>query len=342
MSMQTNGPGSSRHVAGSLIELLGGEIAGEPVAGDDGKTGARLERVTIDGRSYVLKHLHLDDDWLMRATGDLEIRAVTVWRAGWLDRLPPELDAAVVGAAWDDRPGGRGAVLVMHDVADHLVPEGDDELPLEQHHAFVDHMAALHATFWGSTATAELLSLSTRLVFFGPQLGVTERARGGTDPVPTQFVPQGWAHLAERATKTSAILTGLLADPTPLADALGATPQTFVHGDWKAGNLGTHPDGRTILLDWAVPGIAPGALDLAWYVCLNRARLPESKQDTFESYREALERRGIDTRPWWDQQLALSLLAIMLMFGWEKALGDSEELGWWEDRVLVGARSLAL
>src|SRR6056297_1483411 len=218
MSMQTNGPGSSRHVAGSLIELLGGEIAGEPVAGDDGKTGARLERVTIDGRSYVLKHLHLDDDWLMRATGDLEIRAVTVWRAGWLDRLPPELDAAVVGAAWDDRPGGRGAVLVMHDVADHLVPEGDDELPLEQHHAFVDHMAALHATFWGSTATAELLSLSTRLVFFGPQLGVTERARGGTDPVPTQFVPQGWAHLAERATKTSAILTGLLADPTPLAD----------------------------------------------------------------------------------------------------------------------------
>lgn len=342
MSMQTGGTDTPRRIATSLAELLGPEVAGEPVAGDDGKTGARLERVTVDGRSYVLKHLHLDDDWLMRATGDLEIRAVEVWRSGWLDRLPPELDAAVVGAAWDDRPDRRGAVLVMHDVADHLVPEGDDELPLEQHHAFIQHMAGLHATFWGSSATSGLLPLSTRLVFFGPQLGVTERALGGTDPVPTEFVPQGWARLAERAARTSAILTGLLEDPTPLVDGLTATPQTFVHGDWKAGNLGTHPDGRTILLDWAVPGIAPGALDLAWYVCLNRARLPESKENTFELYREALEHRGIDTRPWWGQQLTLSLLAIMLMFGWEKALGDSEELGWWEDRVLAGARRLAL
>ncbi len=340
MITQTHRTDTSHRVAVSLTELLGQPVTGDPLTGGDGKTGARLERVTLDGRRYVLKYLHLDDDWAMRATGDLEIRSVAIWRDGWLDRLPPSIDHAVVGAAWDDRPDGRGAVLVMHDVGEHLVPEGDDELPLDQHRTFIDHMAALHATFWRASATAGLLPLSTRLVFFGPQLGATERARGGDDPVPTEFVPAGWARLAERAPETAAIITGLLADPTPLVDGLTATPQTFVHGDWKAGNLGSHPDGRTILLDWAIPGIAPGCLDLAWYVCLNRARLPESKQDTFARYRAALEGRGIDTGDWWERQLTLSLLGIMLNFGWEKALGDADELAWWEDRVLAGRREL--
>ena len=45
------------------------------------------------------------------------------------------------------------------------------------------------------------------------------------------------------------------------------------------GNLGRHPDGRTILLDWAFPGRAPPATDLAWYVALNVERLPQSKDD---------------------------------------------------------------
>jgi len=340
MSAWSDATDPPHRVAGSVTELLGREVSGDVLTGDDGKTGARLERVTVDGRSYVLKYLHLADDWSMRATGDLEIRAVAVWRDGWLDRLPPGLDPAVVGAAWDDRREGRGAVLVMHDVADHLVPEGDDELPREQHQAFIDHMAGLHATFWGTAGTPGLCPLATRLVLFGPQLGETERARGGTDLVPTQLVPEGWSRLAARAPAAAAVVTELLADPTPLLAGLTATPQTFVHGDWKAGNLGSHPDGRTILLDWAVPGIAPGAIDLAWYVCLNRARLPESKEDTFQRYRDALEHRGIDTTAWWEQQLALSLLAIMLMFGWEKALGDADELAWWEDRVLAGARWL--
>jgi hypothetical protein len=300
-----------------------------------------LERVTVEGRTYVLKHLHRHEDWVMRATGDLGIRPVVVWRDGWLDRLPRELDHAVVGVAWDDRPGDvRGAVLVMDDVAEHLVPEGDGSLPLDQHRRFVTHMARLHATFWDSPPASSLCALGTRLVFFGPSLGLTERERGGTDVVPTQLVPEGWTRFATRAPEAAAIVTALLEDPTPLVDALSATPQTLVHGDWKLGNLGSRPDGRTILLDWAIPGVAPGCLDLAWYLCLNRARLPESKDATAAAYRDALGDQGIDTSRWWDRQLTLSLLATMLLFGWEKALGDGEELAWWEDQVLRGARSL--
>lgn len=40
----------------------------------DGKSGARLERISVDEQRYVLKRLHLTDDWVMRATGDLLIR----------------------------------------------------------------------------------------------------------------------------------------------------------------------------------------------------------------------------------------------------------------------------
>jgi aminoglycoside phosphotransferase (APT) family kinase protein len=338
--MQAGPPRTSRPVAPSLDELLGGEVTGVPLGADDGKTGARLERVTVDRSSYVLKYLHPAEDWLMRATGDVGLRAIAVWRDGWLDQLPPAIDHAVAAAAWDERPEGRGAVLVMRDVADHLVPEGDDGIPLVQHHGFVDHMAQLHATFWGCRDTSGLLPLGTRLTFFGPRLAETELARGGTDVVPTRLVPEGWVRLRQRAPDAAAVVFALLDDPTPLVAAMVDAPQTLVHGDWKAGNLGSHPDGRTILLDWALPGVAPGCTDIAWYVCLNRARLPESKDATLGRYRDALERHGVDTDPWWDRQCALSLLGAFLQFGWEKALGDDDELAWWVRHALDGARRM--
>jgi thiamine kinase-like enzyme len=123
--------------------------------------------------------------------------------------------------------------------------------------------------------------------------------------------------------------------------ALSTTPFTFIAGDWKMGNLGRHPDGRTILLDWAYPGAAPGAWDLAWYLALNRARLPQSKEATIERYRDALERRGVDTSEWFDRQIALSLLGMAACFGWEKAHGDDDELSWWQDRAEHAMRHLS-
>jgi hypothetical protein len=123
--MSADRPVGARHVAGSVSELFGRPVSGEPMEMSDGKTGARLERVTVDGQAYVLKYLHASEDWIMRATDDRDHRAVAVWRDGWLDDLPSGIDHAVVAAAWDERPDGRGAVLVMHDVGEHLVPEGD-------------------------------------------------------------------------------------------------------------------------------------------------------------------------------------------------------------------------
>jgi aminoglycoside phosphotransferase (APT) family kinase protein len=122
--------------------------------------------------------------------------------------------------------------------------------------------------------------------------------------------------------------------------ALGATPLTLVHGDCKLGNMGEHPDGRTVLLDWDRCGAAPATFDLAWYLAVNCERLPESKENAVAAYREALQHVGVATEEWWDRQLALTLLGAALQLAWSK-VADPEELGWWEERVTEGERFIA-
>ncbi len=156
-------------------------------------------------------------------------------------------------------------------------------------------------------------------------------------PAPIAAADAGWRALASRAPVLSALARLIHDRPDLVTGPLAAAPRTFVHGDWKMGNLGTHPDGRTILLDWALPGSGPACWDLCWYLALNRARLPESKQAAIGRFRAALEARGIATLGWWDAQLDLCLIAVMATFGWEKALGDDAELSWWDTAVTAAA-----
>ena len=85
------------------------------------------------------------------------------------------------------------------------------------------------------------------------------------------------------------------ARPGSLVEALDATPQTFVHSNWKLDNLGTDDAGRTVVLDWEQPGRGAPLADLARYLAINRRRLPQSKEASIAAYREALEACGIDT-----------------------------------------------
>ena len=108
---------------------------------------------------------------------------------------------------------------------------------------------------------------------------------------------EGWQRLPEVSPATADVVLPLLSDPTPLVAALARLPHTLVHGDWKAANLGSHQDGRTVLLDFGeAPGEASPLADVSWYLALNAALLPESKDDTLEWYRTALERHGC--APW--------------------------------------------
>ena len=325
-------------MATSLEQLLAGATERRPMVPADTKSGARFEWVSLGGERYLLKYQDNRDDWLMRATGDRGVRFVRLWEHGLLDVVPDVIDHAVVGAALD---GTVGAIL-QRDVTTGLLPT-DEAFPLERHQQFLDHMAALHARFWGWRDDIGLTPLTTRYLVFSPIVSQTEAAIGSGAIVP-RVMGDGWARLAALSPAVASIVLGLLADPTPLVDALNILPHTFVHGDWKAGNLGAHPDGRTILLDWGeVPGEAVPTADLAWYLALNAALLPETKDETIVSYRRALERHGVDTEGWFDVAVDLELLGAMLQFGWEKGLGGpGPELAWWERRVMQGARRLGL
>jgi hypothetical protein len=220
------------------------------------------------------------------------------------------------------------------------VPVEDAPIPKAHHDQFLDHMAALHAAFWGAGPEIDIVSPATRFLELSPHTAAAE-ARLGSDHLVPRLIAQGWPLLDEVAPVAARIVHPLALDPTPLVAALAGTPQTLVHGNFKLDNLGVTPDGRTVLFDWEGSGAGAPTGDLAWYLAINCRRLPVSKEASIATYREALRRHGVDTEPWWDRQLALSLLGGLVQFGWEKAFGGlDEELGWWQDRAVEGARLL--
>ncbi len=321
-----------RRAVTSLDELLA-EVTDRVPLESNGKSGALLESCRIGDRGYVLKHLADDADWSLRAAGVPGGAVVELWRRGILDDLPSCLFQPIIGIGQDPAEPGF-SLLLMEDVGEHLVPDDGAVLPLDQQERFLDHMAALHAAFWETGRDIDVVTPERRYTELSPQMAEVEEALGSTHLVP-QLVAKGWPLLAEVAPAAAAVVVPLVREPGPLVAALATTPQTFVHGNWKLDNLGTAPDGRTVVLDWELPGRGVGLSDLAWFLAINCRRLATSKEDAVAGYRDALERYGVSTDRWWQRQLDLALLGALVQFGWEKALGGyDDELAWWEDRAL--------
>jgi hypothetical protein len=325
-----------------VSDLVSRATAREVVRPFDGKSSSTFERLTIDGAGYFLKRLSPATDWIMRVTGDHVHRPYLVWQAGIMDRVPPCIDHAV--AAMEIEGIGDDAVCstLMRDVGAHLVPEGDAIVSAAQHAAFLTHLAELSVTFWGFQDTiGGLTTMEDRLRFFHPT-GVARELAVVDPPGPIVAADAGWKALPGRSLLLAEVAERVWETPAALTGPLAETPATFLHGDWKMGNLGSHPDGRTILLDWAYPGAGPACWDLCWYLALNRARLPESKEAAIARFRAAFEALGMETDSWFERQLDLCFVAIMVTFGWEKALGDESELRWWEGRVAEALRRQSL
>jgi hypothetical protein len=327
-------------VFASLNDLVGELDTREPFITSDSKSGSRFERVRYRGEPMILKYVSVDDDWIMRGTGDLDCRALRFFSSALIGMVPASIDHTTVAVAPNpSRHGHRGAALLLHDVATMLVPPGATRITLEQHHRFLDHMAELHATFLGWRDDIALMPFAHHYTFLTPAMADLEAAGRGVDPVP-HAVAGGWRALDVAAPSIAGALRDLARDPGPLVQALETTPRALTHGDWKLGNLGEHPDGRTILFDWDRVGSAPVTFDLAWYLAINCKRLPQSKEATIDAYHKSLQRHGVATGAWWDRQLPLTLLGAGLQLGWEKA-SDPDELGWWHDRIIEGIRLIA-
>jgi hypothetical protein len=318
-----------RQAATTLDELLDGVTSRELMKTADSKSSSTFERVTIEGESYVVKHL-TGDDWLARASSDDTARAVGLWEDGVYDAVAPIADSTVVGAA---RLGGDApypAALLMRDVAADLVPE-DAVVEGGLHQSFVATMARLHAMFWRRPPDTTLMPAHLTYEFISPRQASREAAGADASDV-LRVVPTGWQAVWSSYPDLEAVVVPLLDQPTRLIAAYGDTPVTLLHGDWKMGNLGRGVDGRVVLLDWDRVAAGPGLLDLGWYVAVNCDRLPESKEATCHRYRAELAAAGVDTAPWWDRALDLALLGAFLQLGWSKA-GQPAELDWWVSRV---------
>jgi hypothetical protein len=326
---------SQPYVAATLEELVAGATDRVEVRTSDAKSGARFERLRLEGVPHFLKSLSAEDDWIMRVTGNISNWELKVWQAGIYAETPPAIDHTIRGMALE----GDRLCILMVDCGDDLVPPGDDPVPLDHHAGFIDAMAKMHVHFMGWRDDLGLHDPAHRFLFFSPDNIEAELAADDI-PGPIAVAHQGWGLLPTRAPKLDDLVRSVHRDPAALAEALRTTPQTFVAGDWKLGNLGHRADGRTVLLDWAYPGEAAPCWDVTWYLALNRARLPESKEATVARYRERLEHHGVDTADWWDRQLGLSLVGMAAVFAWEKAVGDQAELDWWERAALDGARWL--
>ena len=330
-----------RPVAASVDELLDGARRLGDHTPDDARSSAGFERVEVDGEPCLVKYVDPTRDFTMRVTGDIGCRPRRVWASGLMDVVPERIDHATLGVArWG--PHGWGAAVLMRDVGPQLVPFGDEPVTEAAHLAFIDGIAALSSAMWGWTDDLELLPHRSRWSFFGVAALDGEAALGFPEAVP-RIAFEGWDRFDARVpADVRDTIRALRLDPTPLSEAVLETPQTFLHGDWKYGNLGTGADGRVVLLDWAYPGRGPVAHELAWYLSLNHARFPQghTKESTIADLRAALERHGIDTDGWWDRQLELCLLGAVVQFGWEKAYGDDDELGWWVERAREGLERL--
>ena len=329
-----------RPVAASVDELLDGARRLGDHRPADARSSAGFERVEVDGEPCLVKYMDPTRDFMVRVSGDIGCRPRRVWAAGLMDVVPERIDHATHGVApWG--PNGWGAAILMRDVGPQLVPVGDDPVSEAAHLGFLDGIAALAAALWDWTDDLELLPHPARWAFFGISQLEGEAALGFPEAVP-RIASEGWERfdaLAPAAVRDP--IRELRLDPYPLSEAVLATPQTFLHGDWKLFNLGADDEGRTILLDWEMPGRGPGTAELAWYLAINCRRLPLSKDSCIAIYREALESFAVDTEPWWNRQLALALLGGLVQFGWEKCLGGyDDELAWWEEAALRGATEL--
>ena len=322
-----------------------------PLVPADSATDAALERIVIhdaDGRMarYVVKRLTPLGDWLARATADRHMREHQLAASELFNNLPDGVGVASLGSVL--LADGRAALL-MRDVAQQIPAAGNSSLTRAQLRLAMNGLARLHTHFAGMsaarTAPLGLQSLESWLTPLAPRTARREASHVPRDRFTPLILP-GWRAFAALAPDAWALIEPLLDDPTPLANALRQLPATLVHGDTKATNLAF--EGQTLsLLDWSTTTVGPGALDPAWFVCINAARLPIMQTDVLELYRA--ERARLGTLPAngaaWQRELALALLTSTMRLGWLKALhaqrdGDLAEVTYWAEAALAARQWL--
>jgi hypothetical protein len=342
-------------------DLQPSAVEREPLTSVEQFGGAQLERLCVRGTDgavvrYVVTRVAPLSDWLARATRDTLAREYQIVASGLLAELPHGVGSAVVAAAPHPHDAGR-AVLLLRDVSDLLAPPGDLPFTDAQLDLIARGAARLHSAFAGlpaeRAARAGLGSSADWLQLLSPATTRREKTYSSPTHFTAMFAP-AWEQFAALYPDTWRVLGPLQADPAPLVAALDSCPQTLAHADLKAGNFAfEHAHGQLILLDWGNSGRWPGALDLAWCLSVNAAKLPHGRADLLERYRVERGRLGVlpASGAAWERELALGLLGGALLSCALKIPGldhpdpatrqrERAELEFWSAAALAGARLL--
>lgn len=340
----------------ALAEQPVTSVRRRPLQAEYAKSGSHLLVIETNGGRgprYILKRILSTRDWLMRATDDRCCRSVALWQYGFFDRLPPEVGHTIVACAQD----GAGRALLMRDIDTALVPYA--RFSVADNAYFLDAMAALHAAFFESpeldNPALGLCTLRHVYTMFSPRTG--RREANSPDEIPRRIL-EGWDLVrALVAPDVVDVVEALLADSTPLCQALARYPATLIHGDWRHANQGMlcGEQKQVIMLDWELAAAAPPSVELGRYLGTNSALLPVSKEAALAHYRQRLAHRLGERfdESWWRPQLELGLLGGFVQDGWAIALkathwrigaGERErwqaDLQWWSQQARIGARRL--
>jgi hypothetical protein len=190
--------------------------------------------------------------------------------------------------------------------------------------------------FWNEDLP-DLCTIEDRYGMLSLRTAAREKASGNERVA--DLIYRAWDTFNQHAPRDVAdLITKLSEHPQPVADELRKCTQTLIHGDLRIGNTGLAGD-STVLIDWGDrTGVAPPAVDLAWFIGFDAKRLGVSRDELLEDFRvlygDRFEERAL--------HLALIggfvQLAAHIGLGF---LGDDdgqrqsavEELEWWTDKV---------
>ena len=346
-------------------------------------SGNTLERViaTSGGREarFVLKHFSIEADWIMRVTHDTEVREVALFRGGVYQRVPDLCIIPIVAAARE----GKSWASLMVDVSEHMLPGGSAPLPLPDLRRILDHLAVVHSRFMEDESLLNpalgLSSLRDFILILCEPVIDREVEQGRSHPV-LEAAQRGWDIFADVGMPEAVrIVRKTQLDLRPMLRALARAPRTLVHGDYKIANLGAWtpppppqvedaaataagdaipegrpPEPRTIMIDWQDATFGSPLLDIGYFLAINSSRLPVSKEDAIQMYRDSLASFGYSYQPHaWTRDLEVGLMAGGGMrLVWQKALGtqsddamvrarETEEVRWWSEQIIRGSRWLS-
>jgi hypothetical protein len=299
--------------------------------GDGGNSGSVVERVTLrDGRRLILKRVSPEWDWMARTTNDGG-RLSAMWEDAIFDRMPSVIDHTIVDVEMD----GDAWNIFMRDAASDLLPH-DRRVSREDVRRILSAMHEMHEIF-REEGFPDLCSLVDRYVLLSPK---NVRREQELDNPHGHILSRGWEAFPEFVSETVAEAIFAVGDkPKLLAEQLATCEQTLVHGDVRLGNLGFEGD-RVILIDWSERvGMAPPAVELAWFIGFDAIRMDASPNDVLADFCD-LYRDRFDERA-----LQLALIGGLLQVG--PVLGISvvnekdvdrrralvSQLEWWDETV---------